>query len=295
MSKPNLYGQYPKSYWQKALVQIHEVLRPLKEGESPEIDAIVGATSHLGSDVSTQIAHFMYRYHRSGGAKSLAHRVLEQNKMKVVEESKVKTGLAALINKKEDPVSDESREATRAASSIEFAVQYGSAMALNTALWGLEAAFQNPELQARVYLRSMRGAGEISLESFGWFARLMFELSDGFLTKQIVEEVLMSEMEKVSALAEELKARGGKIGLENEWSGKWGLPLARRKVREYLGLVISEKSGSSSINGAKDFFGREEVVKSTLSTSKVQSLTVGETVDINPKTANWDAMDDFPK
>lgn len=240
MSKPNLYGQYPKSYWQRALKQLNSVLKVLKEGDSPELDAIIAATSHLGSDVSNQIAHFMYRFHRTGGAKSLSFRVLEQNKAKILEESKVKTGLAALINKKEDPVSEETRESTRSASSIEFAVQYGSSMALNSALWGLETAFQAPHLQARVFLRSMRGAGEISLESFGWFARLMYELSDGFLTKQVVEEILMDEMKKVSDLEEEMRIRGGKIGLENEWSGKWGMPLARRKVREYLGLTQSE-------------------------------------------------------
>lgn len=240
MSKPNLYGQYPKSYWQRALKQLNSVLQVLKEGDSPELDSIIAATSHLGSDVSNQIAHFMYRFHRTGGAKSLSLRVLEQNKARILEESKIKTGLAALINKKDDPVSEETRESTRSASSIEFAVQYGSSMALNSALWGLETAFQSPHLQARVFLRSMRGAGEISLESFGWFARLMYELSDGFLSKQAVEEILMDEMKKVSDLEEEMRLRGGKIGLENEWSGKWGMPLARRKVREYLGLTQSE-------------------------------------------------------
>lgn len=236
MSKPACFGQYPASIWSKVFSEVVEIAKALPEGESPEISAVERSAVLLGSDLASQLGHFLYRYHRAGGAKILAKRLMEEKRVAVEQERRAPTGLAALLTPKAAVVSEEAREVGRAAGSVEFSVQYGAALALHTALWAKDSGFEAVEEQARVFVRAMRGADEVSLECFGWFGRLIYELSEGFVSKEAIEGALMGEMESASKAAEAAKIKGGKIAIENEWSGSWSQTLARRKLREYLGL-----------------------------------------------------------
>jgi hypothetical protein len=235
MSKPGLFGQYPLPVWRKMFFEIVDIVKRSGEGESPELSDIEAAASILGGDTASQLAHFLYRYHRAGGAKMMAKRVLDQARERIEADS-AKQGLAAAVKGREAPVSDEMREASKASSSVEFSTQYGAALALMAAQWGKESGFADIGQQARAVIKTMRGAGEISMECFGWFARLMFEFSEGFVSKEEIAKALAREMEASAKTADEEKRRGGKITIENEWSGNWGAELAGRKVREYLDL-----------------------------------------------------------
>lgn len=234
MSKPGLFGQYPLPVWRKMFFEIIDLIKPMPEGESPDLGLIETSASILGGDIASQLAHYLYRYHRSGGAKLTAKRVLEQTKTRMLSDA-AKHGLAAAVKSKE-PISDEMRESSKAASSVEFSTQYGAALALYAALWAKESGFSDISMQARAVVKTMRGAGEISMECFGWFAKLMFEFSEGFISKEDIAKTLQKEMEDAAVLADEQKRMGGKITIENEWSGNWGSELAGRKVREYLGI-----------------------------------------------------------
>jgi hypothetical protein len=138
------------------------------------------------------------------------------------------------------------RESSKAASSVEFSTQYGTSLALYAALWAKESGFADIALQARAVVRTMRGAGEISMECFGWFARLMYEFGGGFIPKEDIAKALQKEMEDAAKIADEEKRRGGKISIENEWSGNWGAELAGRKVREYLNLGLERSKPSAT-------------------------------------------------
>lgn len=238
MSKPTSFGQFPASIWSKVFSDVIEIIKPLGEGESPEITSIENASIFLGSDLSSQLAHFLYRYHRTGGAKLLAIKMLEEKKEKIMGDQQL-TGLAAALKPRAEKISDEARELAKSAGSLEFAVQYGSALALNTAIWASETGFENIEDQARAFVRAIRGTDEVSLECFGWFARLIYEFSEGFVSKDNIEKVLMMEMDELSRAADAQRAKGGRITIENESSsGAWSQALARRKIREYLGLSL---------------------------------------------------------
>ena len=100
MSKPGLFGTYPLPVWRKIFNNILELLKPLSEGESPELIRVEASVSILGGDTASQLAHFLYRYHRSGGAKVLAKCVLGQVRERLTNEE-VKYGLAAAVKIKE--------------------------------------------------------------------------------------------------------------------------------------------------------------------------------------------------
>lgn len=234
MSKPGLFGAYPLPVWRKIFAEIAEILKPLPEGASPELALVESCAAILGADTSSQLAHFLYRYHRGGGAKLVAKRVLEQTRERLAHEA-AKHGLAAAVKTRDAPT-EEMKESTKLASSVEFSTQYGAALSLYAALWAVEMGFADISLQARAVVRTMRGAGEITMECFGWFARLIFEFSEGFVSKEDIASVLRQEMDIAATAADEEKRVSGKITLENEWSGNWGSELASRKVREYLGL-----------------------------------------------------------
>lgn len=244
MSKPACFGQYPASIWSKVFSEVVEIVKALPEGESPEISSVERAAVFLGSDLASQMGHFLYRYHRTGGAKILARKMMEE-KRQGVEQEQALTGLAALLTPKAEPTSDEAREVIKAAGSVEFSVQYGAALALHTALWAKDSGFEKVDRQARTFVRAMRGADEVSLECFGWFGRLIYELSEGFVSKEEIEQALMGEMEAASKAADAAKLKGGKIAIENEWSGSWSQTLARRKLREYLGLGPQSASSAA--------------------------------------------------
>lgn len=235
MSKPACFGQFPASIWSKVFSEVVEIVKALPEGESPEIAAVERASVFLGSELSSQLGHFLYRYHRAGGAKILAKRLMEEKRERVTQDQ-ARTGLAAMLTPKAEKASEQAQEVSKAAGSVEFAVQYGAALALHTALWAKDSGFESVQDQARTFVRAMRGADEVSLECFGWFARLIYEFSEGFVSKEEIESALMLEMEEASRVAEAAKVKGGKMAIENEWSGSWSLTLARRKAREYLGL-----------------------------------------------------------
>ena len=238
MSKPGLFGQFPMPVWRKMFFEIVDYIKPLAESDSLDLSIIESSASILGGDVASQLAHFMYRYHRSGGAKMTARRVLEQTRERMALDAG-KQGLAAVVRSKErDPISEEMRESSKAASSVEFSTQYGASLALYASIWAKETGFADISLQARAVVKTMRGAGEISMECFGWFARLMFEFGEGSVSREDIARTLQREMEAAAKLAEEEKRRGGKITIENEWSGNWGSELAGRKVREYLNLGL---------------------------------------------------------
>jgi hypothetical protein len=181
----------------------------------------------------------MYRYHRSGGSRLTAKRVLEQTRERMSKDA-AKQGLAAAV-KTRDPISDEMRESSKAASSVEFSTQYGAALALFAALWAKETAFNNLSMQARAVIKTMRGAGDISMECFGWFARLTLQFGEGLVSKEDIAKILDKEMQDAAREAEDEKRKGGKIAIENEWSGNWGSELSGRKVREYLGIERGNK------------------------------------------------------
>lgn len=236
MSKPGLFGMFPLPVWRKIFMEVVDQVKALPEGESPEINSLEASASILGGDVAAQMAHFLYRYHRSGGAKLTAKRVLEQTRDRMATEA-AKQGLAAAVkNKDKEVMSDEMRESTKLASSVEFSTQYGSSLALYAALWAKEVGFVDISLQARAVVRTMRGAGEVTMECFGWFARLLYEFSEGFVAKEDIAAALRAEMDAAASAADAEKRAGGKITIENEWSGNWGTELSGRKVREYLGL-----------------------------------------------------------
>lgn len=237
MSKPGLFGMFPLPVWRKIFSEVIDVVKPLPEGVSPEIDQIEKIAGILGGDTASQLAHFLYRYHRAGGAKLTAKRVLEQIRERMVVEA-TKHGLAAAVKAKEI-MTDEMKESVKLASSVEFSTQYGAALALYAVLWANEEGYENISMQARAVIKTMRGAGEITMECFGWFAKLLFEFSEGFVSKEEIAASLRAEMEIASASAEVEKRQGGKITIENEWSGNWGSELSSRKVREYLGLEKS--------------------------------------------------------
>jgi hypothetical protein len=125
---------------------------------------------------------------------------------------------------------------------VEFSTQFGAALALFAALWAKETGFDNLSIQARAVIKTMRGAGDISMECFGWFARLALEFGEGFVSKEEIAKTLDKEMQEAAREAEEEKRKGGKIAIENEWSGNWGSELSGRKVREYLGLERNHKA-----------------------------------------------------
>ena len=238
MTKPGLFGQFPLPVWRKMFFDIIDLIKVLPEGESPDLPFIESAASILGSETSSQLAHFLYRYHRVGGAKLTAKRVLEQTKDRILFDS-AKQGLAAAVKSK-DPISEEMREASKFASSVEFSAQYGAALALYASLWARETGFANISIQAKALVKTLRGSGDISMECFGWFARLMFEFSEGFVGKEEIFLALKTEMELAAKIADDEKRIGGRITIENEWSGNWGSELGLRKVREYLGMDQSK-------------------------------------------------------
>lgn len=249
MSKPGLFGQFPMPVWRKMFGEISEQVKALGDGESPEIAGIERCSSILGAEASSQLAHFLYRYHRAGGAKQAAKRVFEQAKERILAEAGKaagKQGLAAAVREREIVGNEDRRESAKAASSVEYSTQYGAAIALQAALWAKESGFADISMQARLVARTMRGEGEISMECFGWFAKLMFEFGEGFVEREAIAKALQKEMDEAARLAEEEKRRGGKITIENEWSGNWGAELAGRKVREYLDLERGRSSQDSS-------------------------------------------------
>ena len=237
MSKPSMFQQSTPKIWKETFCRVADIVRVLPEGESPELAVVAEAASPLGQDIASGMAHFMYRFHRQGGPKTMAKKIVEELKVKVADEMKTKTGLAAII-KKDSGQSEEAKELTKAALSVEFAVQYGAALAMCVARWGVSQEFVNPAMQAKVFVKGMRGTDEISLECLGWFARLMVHFSDGRVPKEMIEKLIIAEMDSSSANVEEQKSKGGKLSLENEWSGKWSSGLARRKIREYLGITM---------------------------------------------------------
>jgi hypothetical protein len=262
MSKPGLFGQYPMPVWRKMFFEIIELIKPMSEGESPDLGLIETSASILGGDVASQMAHFLYRYHRGGGAKITAKRIMEQTKSRMISDA-AKQGLAAAVKSKE-VISDEMRESSKAASSVEFSTQYGAALALYAALWAKESSFSDISMQARAVVKTMRGAGEISMECFGWFAKLIFEFGEGLLSKEDIAKVLQKELEDAAILAVEQKRMGGKITIENEWSGNWGTELAGRKVREYLGIeknkavMESPRKAAGAVSEAKSIYPKKD-------------------------------------
>lgn len=249
MSKPGLFGQYPMPVWRKMFGEISDQVKILADGESPDIAAVERASAILGQETSSQLAHFLYRHHRAGGAKQTAKKVFEQAKERILAEAgrgPRGTGLAAAVREREIASTEDRRESSKAASSVEYSTQYGAAIALLAALWAKETGFSDISMQARLVARIMRGEGEISMECFGWFAKLMFEFGEGFVEREDIARALQKEMEEIARLAEEEKRRGGKISIENEWSGNWGAELAGRKVREYLDLERGRSSGEQA-------------------------------------------------
>lgn len=234
MERPTSFTQKTAPMWKKAYEQVCSIVGMLPDGESPTIAQLSAAASQLGTDMGSQLSHFLYRYYRAGGPKALAKRVFEQTREKVVEDMKEKTGLAAIIRKKDEPVSAEAREAGKAASSVEFSVQYGAALALHAALWGKETDFEEMQVLAKSFIRAMRGASEISMECFGWLSCLVSEFAEGAIEKEQLVAVILESMETASQEAEKAKVKGGKITIENEWSGRWSHELAKRKIQEYL-------------------------------------------------------------
>ncbi len=245
MESPGTFTQKSIPMWKKAYEEVCELLGTAKEGEGPGIAKLSEATSYLGAEVGTRLSHFLYRYHRSGGPNVLAARVFEEMRERSLEDARERSGVAAIMSKREEALSKEAREAGRAASSVEFSVQYGAALALHAALWGRETKFESLPLLAKAFIRSLRGANEISMECFGWLSVLIRDFSEEGIKNESLVGVFLEGLEQAEREAEKAKSKGGKITIENEWSGRWSHELAGRKIREYLGMGLERESESA--------------------------------------------------
>lgn len=224
MFKPVLFKEMSSQEWRVAAESLNE-MKIKNELKAEKIEGLCKT-----KELKQTLPMFLMRYHHEDrGPLAIAVKNVQDSK-EYFKKEKEKTGIAARIKtehplKRRMKVIEDSME-----NSSEFAVQYYCALALCVAEYEMEEGFNNLDEMADFFMMAIPKLDEKVIEAMGWFARLAYDLGEGFVEKEAIVEAILKSVKRAPWEKERKSS-----SIENEWSSEtWAIQMIKSKIEEYF-------------------------------------------------------------